>query len=113
MASSVKHSQLSADAIREANEMILNDEARWSRLELLCLLTLTSLSQSAAAQQMRAETADSQEQVSPTDRSNNFGGTLSAPASAIAVGAIGNALAKATMPTTAGVIPVYASADCI
>ena len=52
------------------------------------------------------------ERVHSTDRSNNFGGTGSASASAIAVGVIGNALAKATVPTTAGVTPGYSSADC-
>ena len=93
--------------------MIRNEEATWSRLELLCLLTLTSLSQPVAARQTEAEHAQSREQVSPTGRSNNFGGTVSASASSIAVGVIGNAFAKANMPTTAGVIPVYSSADCI
>ena len=90
--------------------MIRNDDGNWSRLELLCLLTLTSLT---VGPQTQAEKSGSHEQVSPTDLSNNFGGTVSAPASAIAVSAIGNAFATANMPTTAGVIPVYSSADCL
>ena len=94
--------------------MIRNEEAKWSRLELLCLLTLTSLSQAAVvASPRQTESAGGQEQVSATGLSNNFGGTISAPASSIAVDATGNALATASMPTTAGVIPVYSSADCI
>ena len=93
--------------------MIGNEEATWSRLELLCLLTLTSLSQAVGARQTETEHVQGLEQVSTTDRSNNFGGTVSAPASAIAVSVIGNALAKANMPTTAAATPVYASADCI
>jgi len=75
-------------------------------------LTLTRLSQSGSDLQTQANKAGS-EQVSSTGLSNNFGGNISAPASSIAVGAIGNAFAKASMPATAGVIPVYSSADCI
>ena len=93
--------------------MIRNEDANWSRLELLCLLTLTSLSQTAGDPQNQAERTRNHERVSSADLFNNFGGTVSAPASAIAVGAIGNAFAKANMPTTAGVIPVYSSADCL
>jgi hypothetical protein len=91
--------------------MIRNGDANWSRLELLCLLTLTKLSEPATALHMRAD--GTQDQVRTTDRSNNFGGTVSAPASSIAAGALGNAFATANMPTTAGVIPVNSSADCI
>ena len=93
--------------------MFPNDEATWRRLELQCLLTLMQLKKPGGDLRARAEDVAQDQQVSATYLSNTFGGTVSAPASAIAVGAIGNALAKANMPTTAGVIPVYSSADCI
>jgi hypothetical protein len=102
-----------ADAIRKGKNMIRNDEAIWCRLELQCLLTLIKLGQPGPDIQTQANKAGGGEQLSATDFSNNFGGNISAPASSIAAGAIGNAFAKAGMPATAGVIPVYSSADCI
>jgi hypothetical protein len=93
--------------------MIRNEDSNWSRLELLCLLTLTSLNQAETGSIASTREPLGEAQPSMTDDSNDFGGRVSAPASALAVSAIGNAFAKATMPTTAGVIPVYSSADCI
>jgi len=93
--------------------MIRNEEAIWCRLELQCLLTLMKLSQPGVSLQPRTDNTGDHEPMSASGLSNNFGGTVSSPANALAVDAIGNAFAKVSMPTTAGAIPVYSSADFI
>jgi hypothetical protein len=93
--------------------MMRNDEAKWQRLELQCALMSISLSAEPHETSPRSVAGD--DLPSAGCSTPTFGGTVTAPANAIAVDAIGNAFAKGAtpdgLPTSAEVTPVYSSAD--
>jgi hypothetical protein len=96
--------------------MTRTEEATWLRLELQCVRTLMSINLSGAeSHQMEINSSARATLQCAGCSTTRFGGTVSAPANAIAVDAIGNAFAKGAafdgFPTTAEVNPVYSSAD--
>jgi hypothetical protein len=111
------HHHKSGVARCEEGKVMSNEEAKWQRLELQCIRTLMGMGLHVASLRVGADrTSDAATHDSPGS-STRFGGTVNAPANAIAVGAIGNAFATSVemdgIPTAAEVIPVYSSADII
>ena len=111
------HRYKSGVARWEKGKVMTHEEAKWQRLELQCIRTLLGMGLHVAPLRVSAsQPADAATHDSPGS-TTKFGGTVNAPANAIAVGAIGNAFATGVdldgIPTTAEVIPVYSSADII
>jgi hypothetical protein len=94
-----------------------HEEATWHRLELQCIRTLMGMGFPAAAGRAHASKPGEGATAASPGSPVNFGGTVNAPANAIAVGAIGNAFATGVdldgIPTTVEVNPVNSSADYI